>query len=161
MEGEFDREVVDVSVRGAAARLWVDLETQLINLQALVLQTRGKQEGEKIRKKIDTKVRHTMKAEGFNFTDKCDLGDWLRKKLNTAKKNTLEAQTKLNEATAWSKAKYRTNLNKIDKEERFWADILLIYQGGIHTMQQKTQRGTQEGGVSICSGDVYRHTSPL
>ncbi|MEQ2253989.1 hypothetical protein ILYODFUR_038268 [Ilyodon furcidens] len=128
MEREFDREVVDV--RGAAARLWVDLETQLINLQALVLQTRGKQEGEKIRKKIDTKVRQTMKADGINFTDKCDLGDWLRKKLNTACDQTVASFNLFCASSVFFFAKYRTNLNKIDKEERFWADILLIYQAG-------------------------------
>ncbi|MEQ2238890.1 hypothetical protein ILYODFUR_037946, partial [Ilyodon furcidens] len=98
-------------------------------------------------------VRHTMQAEGFNFTDKCDLGDWLRKQLNTAKKSKLEAQTKLNEATSWSKAKCRSNLNKIDKEERFWADIFLIYQGGIHTMQRKTHRdGHKKEGSTSAQG---------
>ncbi|MEQ2180243.1 hypothetical protein GOODEAATRI_033887 [Goodea atripinnis] len=141
---------------------WVDLETQLTNIQALVLQTRGKEEGDKIKNKIEKKVRQTMKADGINLTDKCNLGDWFRKKLNTAKKNTQEAQSKLNEATVWSKGKYWTNINKFEKEERFWADILLIYQGGIHTMQRKkTKRRRQEGGVKISSGDVSRHTSPI
>ncbi|MEQ2173615.1 hypothetical protein GOODEAATRI_033890, partial [Goodea atripinnis] len=132
---------------------WVDLETQLNNIQTLVLQTRGPNDADKVKNNIEKKVRQPLKADGINLTDGCDLGDWFRKKLNTAKKNTQEAQSKLNEATVWSKGKYRTNVDKLDKEQRFWADILLIYQGGIHTMQRKkTREGDKEEGSKSAQG---------
>ncbi|MED6246876.1 hypothetical protein ATANTOWER_025406 [Ataeniobius toweri] len=115
---------------GAEAPGWVDLETQLKNMQALVLQTRGKEEGDKVKKKIEKQVREAMKEDGLNLTDKWNLGDWFRKQMNIAKKNTQAAQGKLTEATVWSKGKYRTDKEKCEKEERFWGDMVLIHQGG-------------------------------
>ncbi|MEQ2250216.1 hypothetical protein ILYODFUR_037603 [Ilyodon furcidens] len=140
MEGEFHRETDDSGV-GAETTGWIDLESQLKNMQALVLQTRGKEEGEKMKRKIDKQVREVMKEDGLNFTDKWKLGDWFRKQMNIAKKNTQAAQDKLKEATVWSKGKYRTDKEKCEKEERFWGDMILIYQGGKHTMKQKNPRG--------------------
>ncbi|MEQ2179819.1 hypothetical protein GOODEAATRI_029072 [Goodea atripinnis] len=140
MEEEFHREMDD-SRWEAEAPVWVDLETQLTNMQALVYQTRGKEEGEKVKKKMEKKVREAMKQDGLELTDRQNLGGWLKKQMKAAKKIRQEAEGKWNEANVWSKSKCRTNKEKCEKEERFWGDMVLIHQGGEHTMKQKKPRG--------------------
>ncbi|MED6272746.1 hypothetical protein CHARACLAT_033631 [Characodon lateralis] len=141
MEGEFDRELDRNLAPREEAPSWVDLETQLTNMQALVLQTRGKEEGEKMKKKIEKKVREAMKKDGLELTDRQNLGGWLKKQMNAAKEIRQEAEGTWNGATVWSKGKYRTYKEKCEKEERFWGVMVLIHQGGKHTMKQQQPRG--------------------
>ncbi|MED6289097.1 hypothetical protein CHARACLAT_032891 [Characodon lateralis] len=103
MEGEFHRETDDSGV-GAEAPVWADLETQLKNMEARVYQTRGKEEGEKMKKKIEKKVREAMKKDGLELTDRQNLGGWLKKQLNAAKEIRQEAEDKWNGATCGPKA---------------------------------------------------------
>ncbi|MEQ2270017.1 hypothetical protein XENORESO_013682 [Xenotaenia resolanae] len=111
MEGQFDREKDD-SGWGAEAPAWVDLETQLNNMQTLVRLSRGKEDSEKLKKKMDKKVREVMKEDGLKLTDRQNLGDWLRGKMNSARKEKDEAQGKLNEANVWSRGKHKTDKEK-------------------------------------------------
>ncbi|MEQ2201684.1 hypothetical protein XENOCAPTIV_016412 [Xenoophorus captivus] len=135
MDGEFDREFND-SCWGVEAPVWKTFKEQVYVVRQLVQQTQVEKQAEKLIKKMNQKIQEEVEKDGIDEKTRKSVGRWFWLNMKKAKKEKELAEEKSKDS-GWFKGKFKETRDKAAKNETFWSQMVLIWQGGKYAMFDK------------------------
>ncbi|MEQ2305451.1 hypothetical protein AMECASPLE_037960, partial [Ameca splendens] len=135
MDGEFDRDTDD-SGWGEEAPVWKTFKEQVCVVRQLVQQTQEEKQAERLIKKMNQKIQEEVEKDGTDEKSRKNVGRWFWLNMNKAKTERELAEEKCKNSGRF-KGKFKETRDKAAKNETFWSQMVLIWQGGKHAMFDK------------------------